>query len=116
VATPAALDAARWQGADVDVLRIAPDEAFAIGATSVELDDEDAIIEPEAGFAAALLDRDAVAELAAHTDWPLPDETGVLAQGKVAGVPVKVVFGEPTILVTQIAYAEELGARLGWSA
>ena len=32
VADPAALDAARWQGDDVTVLRLAPDDAFAIGA------------------------------------------------------------------------------------
>ena len=55
VATPAALDAARWSGDGVDVLRIAPDEAFAIGATGVEVDDPDAIVEAEAGFAVALL-------------------------------------------------------------
>ena len=36
VADPAALDAATWRGpTEVTVLRLAPDDAFAIGATEV---------------------------------------------------------------------------------
>ena len=50
VADPAALDRAAWAGDDVTVLRLAPDDAFAIGATSVTIDDEDAIVEDEDGF------------------------------------------------------------------
>jgi hypothetical protein len=42
----------------------------------------------------------------------LPEETGVLAQGKIAGVPAKVLIGEPPLLVTNAAYAEELLGRL----
>ena len=114
VAAPAALDAARWTGDDVDVVRIAPDEAFAVGATGVDLDDPDAIVEPEAGFAVALLDREEVAALAAHTDWVLPTEAGALGQGKVAGVPARLLIGEPSLLVTHAAYAAELRGRLGW--
>ena len=45
VATAAALDGARWHGEDIDVLRIAPDEALGLGATGVEVDDPDAIVE-----------------------------------------------------------------------
>src|SRR5947207_2706387 len=53
VAKPAAVDAARWLGDDVDVLRIAPDEALGLGATGVEIDgDPDAIAEREAGYIA----------------------------------------------------------------
>ena len=115
VATSAALDAARWHGDDVDVLRIAPDEALALGATGVDLDgDPDAIVEPEVGFAAALLTEAETAQLAGHTDWPLPPEPGTVAQGKVAGVPAKLMVGEPTLLVTQAAYADELRDRLRW--
>ena len=114
VAAAAALDGARWAGADVDVVRIAPDEALGIGATGVEVDDPDAIVEPEAGFAAALLGRDDLARLAAHTDWPLPGDAGTVAQGKIAGVPAKLLLGEPTVLVTNAAYVEELERRLGW--
>ncbi len=114
VALPAALDGARWAGDDVDVLRIAPDEALGIGATGVEVDDPDAIVEPEAGFAVALLDGIEVAALAAHMDWTLPSAAGTVAQGKIAGVPAKVLVGEPTLIVANAAYADELGRRLGW--
>jgi hypothetical protein len=113
VASPAALDAARWGGDDVDVVRFAPDEALAIGAVSVEVDDPDAIVEPEAAFAVALLGPEFVL-LGAHTDWPIPERPGTLAQGKIAGVPAKLLVGEPTLLVVQAAYADELERRLGW--
>ncbi|MDQ3128530.1 MAG: hypothetical protein M3Q66_08780 [Chloroflexota bacterium] len=114
VASPEALDGARWSGGDVDVLRTASDEAIGLGATAVEVDDPDAIVEPEAGFVVALLDEDDVRRVAAHTDWEFPTATGELAQGKVAGVPVKVVGGRPALLVTNAAYADELRERLGW--
>jgi hypothetical protein len=114
VAAPAALDAARWAGEDVDVIRIAPDEALGLGATEVALDDPDAIVEPEAGFAVALLDATEVAALAGHTDWPLPGEPGMVAQGKIAGVPAKLLVGTPSLLITNAAYADELERRLGW--
>jgi len=114
-ATEAALDGARWVGDDVDVVRIAPDEALALGATGVELDDGDAIVEPEAGYSVALLDPSELHVLAAHTDWSLPEAPGALAQGKIAGVPAKLLVGSPTLLITATAYAHELAARLGWS-
>lgn len=117
VAAPAALDGARWAGDDVDVVRIAPDEALGIGATGATVDgDPDAIVEPEAGFSVALLDRGELGALAAHTDWPLPIDgaAGTLAQGKIGGVPAKVVVGDPSLLVIQTAYADELERRLGW--
>ena len=114
VAAPAALDGARWAGGDVDVVRIAPDEALGIGATGVEVDDPEAIVEPEGGFAVALLDGIEVAALAAHMDWALPGDAGTVAQGKIAGVPAKVLVGDPTLLITNAAYADELGRRLGW--
>ena len=113
VADPAALDAARWDGDDVDVLRIAPDEALGIGASGVEVDDPDAIVEADAGFSVALLGPELVT-LGAHTDWPIPEQPGALAQGKIAGVPAKLLVGDPTLLVVQTAYADELRERLGW--
>ena len=57
VADPAALDAARWAGTDVTVLRFAPDDALAIGATAVDLADPHAIVEPEAGFVGGVARR-----------------------------------------------------------
>ena len=114
VAVPPALDGARWTGEDVDVLRIAPDEALGLGATGVTVDDPDAIVVPEAGFVVALLDPADHGALAAHPDWALPTRAGELGQGKVAGVPAKVLAGSPVLLVTHAAYASELRARLGW--
>ena len=82
---------ARWHGDDVTVLRLAPDDAFAIGATDVEIDDEHAIVESEPGFAGAWLPVEAVAH---HLEWSLPTERPALAQGAVANVPAR--SGSPT--------------------
>jgi len=114
VGEPRALDAARWSGeAEVTVVRIAPDEAFAIGATDVDVNDPDAIVEPEPGFSSARLDSAALASILAHVEFQLPDERPALAQGKVAGVPAKLLLGEDSaLLVVQTAYAADLEARL----
>jgi len=112
VADPAALDAARWHGAhDVTVLRLAPDDAFAIGADAVDIDDEHAIIEQEAGFAGAWLPVEAIAH---HLEWSLPPERPALAQGAVAQVPARVWLPDDgdALLVTAAAYADELAGRL----
>jgi hypothetical protein len=114
VATPDALDRAQWVGDDVDVVRIAPDEALGIGATGVAVDDPHAISESDNGFVVALLTESDLAALAAHVDWPLPMTTGSLAQGKIGGVPAKLVVGSSTFVITQAAYADELRERLGW--
>ena len=116
VADPAALDGARWSGeAGVTVLRIAPDEAFAIGAASVDIDDPDAIVEPEPGFSGARLDSAALESVLAHVEFGLPAERPALVQGKVAGVPAKLLFSDgdaPALLVVQTAYVADLEARL----
>jgi len=117
VASPAALDAARWSGDDVDVIRIAPDEALGIGATGATLDDDpDAIVEPDSGFSVGLLDMGDVVTLLAHTEWDVPmnGASGTVVQGKIAGVPAKLLIGDPSLLVVQTAYVDELRARLGW--
>ncbi len=114
VAAPDVLDRAIWAGDDVIVLRIAPDEAFGVGAVGVDVDEPDAIVEPEAGFVGVRLSPDDLERVVAHLDWPIPDEPGVLAQGKVAGVPAKILSGDPALLVTQAAYAHDLVDRLGW--
>lgn len=115
VASPAALDEAIWQGDDVDVLRIAPDEAIGLGATGVTVDgDAEAIVEPEPGFSVAILGDPEVATIQAHTEWPIRGGAGTVAQGKVAGVPAKLLIGKPPVLVVQTAYADELERRLGW--
>jgi hypothetical protein len=110
VADAAAMDDARWSGDDVTVLRFALDEAFAIGATTVDIDDPHAIVEDEAGFAAGAVDLDVVA---AHIEWALPSERPALAQGSIAGVPAKLwLTDEGATLVVQAAYAADLLARL----
>jgi hypothetical protein len=115
VADAAALDAARWSGdGEVTVLRFAPDEAFAIGATDVDVDDEGAIVESEPGFSGGRLDRAGLASVLAHVEFPLPVERPALAQGKVAGVPAKLLVDEGggALLVVQTAYVADLEARL----
>jgi hypothetical protein len=113
IALPEALDRARWSGDDVEVIRIAPDEALGIRAAGAEVPgDPDAIVENEDGFSVARLAPGDVAALALHAEWALPVEPGKLAQGKLAGVPAKLVTGDPALLVVQTAYAAELTERL----
>jgi hypothetical protein len=110
VADRSAVDGARWTGDAVTVLRFAPDEAFAIGATAVAIDDPDAIVEDEAGFVAGAVDLDVVS---ARIEWALPSERPALAQGSIAGVPAKLwLTDEGATLVVQAAYAADLLARL----
>ena len=112
VADPAAIDAAGWSGDDVTVLRIAPDDALAIDAVGVEVDDEHAIVEPEIGFSGAWVELDAVRS---HAEWAIPKARPALAQGNVATVPAKVWLpdgGGTVLLITPAAYADELAARL----
>ena len=111
VADPAALDAARWQGDDVTVLRLAPDDAFAIGASGVDIADEHAIVESEPGFAGAWLPVEAVAD---HVEWSIPTERPTLAQGAVAQVPARLWLPDDgdALLLTAAAYADELASRL----
>jgi hypothetical protein len=113
VAAPGALDGARWIG-EVTLLRLAPDETLAIDATGVVLDDPAAIVEPETGFVGAILTPELLDRVVAHVDWRLPIEPGALAQGKVAGVPARILMTAVPVLVTQAAYEDELRRRLGW--
>ena len=111
VADPAAIDAARWAGDHVTVLRFAPDDAFGIGADGVEVDDAHAIVESEPGFAGVWLP---IEDVERHLEWPLPAERPALAQGFVATVPAKVWLPDDSdvLLVTAAAYADELAGRL----
>lgn len=114
VAEPGAIDRARWSGPEVMVLRTAADEAFGVGSTAVEIDDEHAIVEDEAGFAGGWFDLDAVAR---HVEWALPADRPALAQGSVAGVPAKVWLPEGpdagrAYVVVAAAYANELAGLL----
>jgi hypothetical protein len=112
VADPASLDRATWHGDRVTVLRFAPDDAFGVGAVAIDVDDEHAIVEDEAGFVGAWLHA---AEIEPHTEWPLPTDRPALAQGSIAGVPAKLWLAEEgdALLLTAAAYADELATRLG---
>lgn len=113
VADPAAVDRAHWHGDDVTVLRFAPDDAFGLGARTVDIDDEHGIVQEEAGFVGAWLDPDVVEP---HVEWSLPTERPAFAQGSIAGVPAKLWLpaqGDALVL-TAASYARELETRLGW--
>ncbi|MFL5770626.1 MAG: hypothetical protein ACJ765_11155 [Chloroflexota bacterium] len=114
VANPRSLDRARWSGgAAVTVLRLAPDEALAFGATTVDIDDDNAIVEREPGFSGVRLDSAALESVLAHVEFRLPVERPALVQGKVAGVPAKLLLDEDAaLLVVQTAYVADLEARL----
>ena len=48
----------------------------------------------------------------AHVEFRLPAERPALAQGKVAGVPAKLLLDDDSaLLVVQTAYAADLEAR-----
>ena len=114
VASPEALDAAPWSAGTV-VLRFAPDDAFAIGATAVDIADEHAIVAEESGFVGRWLTREELDDrLVTHIEWPLPTDLLALAQGLIAGVPAKLwLTTDRVLLVCAAAYAAELADRLG---
>ena len=122
VGSPAAIDTAEWQdsGPGLDdfeplVLRFAPDEAFAVGATRVHLDDPDAIAEPEVGFVAIMFPVDEFIDIVLpRIEWPVPPTRPAFTQGAIAGVPAKLYIdttGAATLFV-QAAYVDDLLARL----
>ena len=112
VADPASLDRATWHGDEVTVLRFAPDDAFGVAATAVDIDDEHAIVEDEVGFVGAWLDP---ADVEPHIEWSMPTARPALAQGSIAGVPAKLWLPADgdALLLTAAAYADELSRRLG---
>jgi hypothetical protein len=110
-AAPAALDALALPAGTV-TLRLAPDDLLVLADVAPAVDDPDAIVVPDAGWAGAWLEPAAAAALLArHADWPLP--AAGLAQGAAAGVPVKVVVaGDRTLLLVPAAFQAELAERL----
>jgi len=116
IAGASALDAARWEGSgELAVMRFAPDDAFALGARSVEVDDEHAIVEEETGYVGAWLSLDELDRLVvSRTEWPLPIGRPILAQGLICGVPAILWLAQDgaSLLMTAAPFAEELRARL----
>ncbi len=122
VARPEAIDAAVWvdEGPGPDefvplVLRFAPDEAFAVGATGVDVPDPDAIVVEEAGYVALMYPAEEfVAHVVPHIEWPPPRSRPAFAQGTIAGVPAKLYLdptGAATVFVLA-AYVDDLLGRL----
>ena len=122
VGDPAAIDRAQWQdtGPGPDefeplILRLAPDEAFAVGATGVRLDDPDAVAEPEVGYVAVMYPVDEFVDFVMpHVEWPVPTNRPAFVQGSIAGVPSKLYIdstGAATVFLLA-AYLEDFLARV----
>src|SRR6188508_148903 len=122
VATPEAIDAAAWQdagpGADEFeplILRFAPDEAFAVGATGVHLDDPDAIVEAEVGYTAVMFPVDEFIDVVLpRIEWPVSPTRPAFCQGSIAGVPSKLYIdttGAATVFIAG-SYVDDFLSRL----
>ena len=114
VATPAALDTARWPG-DALVLRLAADEAFVTADVSVSaVADPHAIVAPDGGFVGAWLPMAEALDFLERTcEWELPHARPAFAQGMVAGLPVKLWFeAERVLFVVAAPYANDLAERM----
>lgn len=111
VSTVAALDAARWPDSAI-VLRLAPDEAFCIGADEVSISDPHAIALRDGGVVGAWVsDPDRV--LAPLLEWPLPVERPALVSGALGGLGARIWVDHDRALVLVAApYATELVERL----
>ena len=114
VASPAALDTARYTGATY-VWRIAHDEVLAVGAVHAEVDDRYAIIERETAFMAWELSlAEFHAHVERHIEWTLPAERPALTQGLVAALPLKLWLEHDRVLViSSRGLAHEVIDRLG---
>ena len=122
VAAPDAIDRAVWhdEGPGPDefeplILRFAPDDAFAIGATGVDVADPDAIIEPEVGYMAVMFRADEFVDVVVpRLEWPAPIERPAFAQGAIAGVPAKLYLDSTgaAIVLVLASYLDDLMARL----
>ena len=113
VASPSSIDNAVWPTGAL-VLRIAPDDVLLVGAGRFEMSDPHAIVEPDGGFCAVRMSAGRVIDLlAANASWQLPESRPCLAQGMVAGLPVKVwVEDDWALLISPTPFSSELEARL----
>ena len=113
IARPEALDALTWPDGVIG-LRLAADDLFAIGAESVEMAAEPAVVEREAGYLGWWLTLEELHDhVLEQVEWPLPTARPALAQGLIAGVPAKLwLTHDRALLLTAAAYAHELEGRL----
>lgn len=114
VADPGALDGIEAPDGG-HLVRLAPDDLLVFPPPEqVDVADPYAIIEPEAGFSAAWFDRSELPRLQALSAWEFPLRRPALAQGHLAGIPVKMLFcvGGVLVLVPAVL-AHHLEERLG---
>jgi hypothetical protein len=114
VASPAALDAARWPPGALS-WRLAPDEVFVTAVVSAEtVNDPHAIVEPDDGFMGVWVDAGRALDfLERSCPWELPDQRPAWAQGSVAGLPVKLWLDHDRVMfVVPAPYAHDLEERL----
>lgn len=99
VADPASLDRMEAHEAG-HLIRLAPDDLLVLPAPDrVEVDDPHAIVEPECGFSGAWFGVSELVVLQSLSEWGFPEERPALAQGHLAGVPVKMLFAISGVLV-----------------
>lgn len=114
VADPGALDEIESPDGGY-LLRLAPDDLLVLPPLErVDVADQHAIIQPEAGFSAARFDRSELPRLQALSAWEFPRRRPAFAQGHLAAIPVKALFDDSGVLVLVPAVlAHQLGERLG---
>ena len=114
VSTKTALDRLALSDEKALLLRVAPDEGYIYPETAVQLDDYWAIVRQESGMMSAWLEADVCADiLEHHCEWEPPTERPALAQGMVAGIPVKLWFeADRTLMLVPASLATEMEARL----
>ena len=111
---------ARWAGDDVDVLRLAPDEALGLRRDrrrpSWTTRTRSSSRRPASR--SRCLDADELATLAAHAEWPLAaSATGRSPRARSPASRRRSGWldgDRRSLLVAQAAYADELAERLGW--
>jgi len=113
VASPSSIDNAVWPTGAM-VVGIAPDDVLLVGNGPIEMGDPHAIVEPDGGFCVVRMSVARVIDLlATNASWQLPESRPCLAQGMVAGLPIKVfVDGGEAMVITPVPFAAELEARL----
>lgn len=122
VARPSALDSMTPAGDDgTIVLRTAPDEILVLtnpehgGIRAMSIDeDPDAIFTVDGSWHGAWVEITLALELLQrHADWDVPIARPALAQGLVAGLPVKVwLERERALFVVPAAYAADFEERV----
>lgn len=116
VATPAALDAAKWPEGTI-ALRSAADELWLTPAIDIEelsVDDPHAIIIKDSSLAGIWLpSAEALAILERLCAWEVPSARPAFAQGSVAGIATKLWLEKDRILIIVPApYAAEMEERI----